>query len=379
VKIPAVALQNILSARGLDLATLAKRTGVPRSVLSRTLADDGDLDEEQIRAISEELAVPIQALFARDQLNLFPAVDFRSTNPGVGEFEKGTLQAINFVERLSSTISALDIDVELDESVEKFETTTFSQKEAIELAAKWRQNWGISDTEQLDWQNANKLYTSLRGFIEGLGVLVMHRQFKNREASGLYLHMDDGPHTIVINTTGSSKARKLFTLAHEFGHVLIRKEGASNPSILKNRIEKFCNRFAACLLAPQRVIKLALNRFGFTPAADDDFIRRFAAKLGISQEATYLRLVELKLLEAADYARWKAKFANSGFVPTGDLGGDGGGGGSADPLRDKQTQHGSALLGLLSRARRRGLLDEIDIFRLVGLKPKYQDQLFEAA
>jgi len=378
VKIPAVAFQNVLSARGLDVATLAKRTGVPRSVLNRTLEDKGDLDEDQIKSISDELAVPIQALFARQQLSLFPAVDFRSTNPGVGEFEKGTLQAINFVERLSSTIAALDMDVELDAGVEQFETTTYSQQEAVILAAKWRKKWGITDNEQLEWQNANKLYTSLRGFIEGLGVLVLHRQFKTREASGLYLHMDDGPHTIVINTTGSSKARKLFTLAHEFGHLLLRAEGASNPSVLKNRIEKFCNRFAACLLAPQRVIKLALERFGYTPRPDDSFIRLFAGKLGISQEATYLRLVELKFLEAADFAKWKSKFANNGFVPTGDLS-DGGGGGTADPLRDKQTQFGSTLLGLLAQARRSGKLDEIDIFRLCGLKPKYQDQLFEAA
>ena len=378
MKIPASALQNVLSARGLDVATLAKRTGVPPSAINRTLEDKGDLDEDQIRSISEELAVPVQALFARQQLSLFPAVDFRSTNPGVGEFEKGTLQAINFVERVSSTIRSLRIDAHLDASVEQVSTTTYSQQEAIKLAAKWRERWGISDDEQLEWQDANKLYTSLRGFIEGLGVLVLHRQFKTAEAAGLYLHLDDGPHTIVINTTGSSKARKVFTLAHEFGHLLLRAEGASNPSLLKNRIERFCNRFAACLLAPRRVIKLALDRFGYTPRADDDFIRLFAKKLGISQEATYLRLVETDYLDSSDYARWKAKFANTNFVPTGDTG-DGGGGGTANPIRDKQTQFGTTLLGLLGRARREGQLDEIDVFRLIGLKPKYQDQLFGAA
>ena len=342
------------------------------------LEDEGDLDEAQIKSISSELAVPIQALFARRQLNLFPAVDFRSATPGVGEFEKGTLQAINFVERLSNTITSLDLEVKLDSSVEEFRTTTYSQQEAVDLAKKWRKTWGISDKDQLDWQNANKVYTSLREFIEGLGVLVLHRQFKTREAAGLYLQVDDGPHTIVINTTGSSKARKLFTLAHEFGHLLLRAEGASNPSVLKNKVEKFCNRFAACLLAPKRLIKLAFDRFGYTPRADDTFIGLFAAKLGISQEATYLRMVELKYLTATDYAKWKAKFANNGFVPTGDLS-DGGGGGSSDVLRDKQTQYGSTLLNLLARARRTGQLDEIDIFRLCGLKPVYQNQLFEVA
>ena len=378
VQIPKAALNNVLRARGLDLATLAKRTGVPRSALTEAASTGGDLNEQQIKSIAEELAVPVQALFARRQLPLFPAVDFRSTNPGVGEFEKGTLQAINFVERLSSTISALGMDVGLDNSVVQVQPDVYSPNEAVKLAAEWREKWGITDNQQIEWQDANKLYASLRGFIEGLGILVLHRQFKTTEASGLYLHIDDGPHTIVINTTGSSKARKLFTLAHEFGHVLLRAEGASNPSVLRNRIEKFCNRFAACLLAPKGLIKKALHRFGYTAQPDDDFIRLFAKKLGISQEAVYLRLVETEYLKRDDYSKWKAKFGNTNFVPTGDTN-DGGGGGTANPLRDKQTQYGSTLLNLLGRARREGKLDEIDIYRLCGLKPRYQDQLFSVA
>ena len=66
----------------------------------------------------------------------------------------------------------------------------------------------------------------------------------------------------------------------------------------------------------------------------DDF-----SKLGISEEATYIRLVELEYLKESDYneQKWKSKFANSGYVPTADMS-DGGGAGTADPLRDKQTQ-----------------------------------------
>lgn len=378
MKIPAAALENVLSARGLDLATLASRAGVSLIALQRAAQSQGELDDDDVRAIADELAVPIHALFAREALPLFPAVDFRTAKPGVGEFEKGTLQAIGFVERLSSTFAELKLDVKLDPAVKQYQTSTFTQNEAVKLAAEWRDKWGVKDSEQLDWQDANKMYTSLRTFIESLGIIVMHRQFKTDEAAGIYIHIDDGPHTIVINTTGSGKARKLFTLAHEFGHVLLRAEGASNPSVLKNKIERFCNRFAACLLAPKRLIVKALARFGYTPIADDDWIRLFAKKLGLSQEATYLRMVETGYLSRESYVRWKSKFNNVNRVPSGDQG-DGVGGGTANPLRDKQTQYGAALLGLLRRARTTGQLDEIDIYRLCGLKPHYQDQLFGAA
>ena len=378
MKIPADALSNVLRARGLDLATLAARSGVSQSKLQQVVEDGGELDEEEITSVADELAVPTHALFAQRELPLFPSVDFRTVNPKIAEFGKGTLQAIGYVEKLSSTLTALDLDVGLDETVEQIRPEVYSDQEAIKLAAKWRARWGISDDEQLEWQDANKLYVSLRSFIESLGVLVMHRSFKTDEAAGLYVHIDDGPHTIVINTTNSSKARKLFTLAHEFGHVLLRKEGASNPSIIRNRVERFCNRFAACLLAPKRLIKAALARFHATPIPDDDFIRLFAKKLGISQEATYVRLVQTGFLSRHDYKAWKAKFGNRYLVPSGDQG-EKSTGGTPDPLRDKRTQYGTRLLGLLERARVTEQLDEIDIYRLSGLKPVYQDQLFGAA
>ena len=378
MKISAGALSNVLRARGLDLATLSSRSGVSVSKLEQAFEGGIDFSDDEISSIADELAVPLQALFTEKQLSLFPSVDFRTAAPRIGEFEKGTLQAINYVERLSGTLSALDLDVGLDGSVKQFATLRYTTEEAEALASTWRKRWGITDEQQLEWQDANKLYVSLRAFIESLGVLVLHRQFKNDEAAGFYVHIDDGPHTIVINTTNSSKARKLFTLAHEFGHLLLRKEGVSNPSILRNRIERFCNRFAACLLAPKRLVEAALHRFRYTPIPDDDFIRLFAKKLGVSQEATYVRLVQTGHLERADYKKWKAKFGNRNYVPSGDQG-EKSSGGTPDPLRDKRTQYGARLLGLLERARNLGQLDEIDIYRLSGLKPVYQDQLFGAA
>jgi hypothetical protein len=132
------------------------------------------------------------------------------------------------------------------------------------------------------------------------------------------------------------------------------------------------------LLAPKRLIDKAVSYLGYEPYADDDFIRIFSKKLGVSQEATFLRLVETGYLSRESYSKWKGKFGNTNFVPVGDVS-DGGGGGTANPLRDKRTQYGATLLGLLGRARREGKLDEIDIYRLCGLKPRYQNQLFEAA
>lgn len=375
MKLSKAALQSVINARGLSLTTLASRSGVSSSDLLRAIEIDGELDDNDIEAIAEQLAVPVEALFANEALPLFPAIDFRTANPHVSKFKKGTLDAIAFVERISGTLASLELGSSLHPSLVPI-STKYTDAEAIELASKWRTKWGVAIDEQLEFQDANKLYVSLRAFIESLGVLVLHRTFGTDEAAGIYAQVSGGPHTIVINTTGSSKARKLFTLAHEFCHLLLRAEGASNPSIVKNRVERFCNKFAAYLLAPDGLIQRALQLFRYTPSNDHDLIRRFAKRLGVSQEALIRRLVEMNYLTPADYTEWRSHF--NGVTPPGDAS-DGQSGGQSDPLQTKRTTYGSTLLSLLAEARERGLLDDLDIYRLCGLKRKYQDELFGAA
>lgn len=371
MKVPGASLANVLSARGFDIATASRRARISEATLQDAVRDRGELSDEEIARLADELAVPVHALFARHRLPLFPPVDFRRATPGVSELAKGTLKAISFVEKLSSTFAALDIDVDVAAEAHPVKVKR-TDEVAITLAKEWRKNWGLGTRDQLDFQDANKLYVSLREYVESLGVIVVHFSFLTDEAAGIYAKVADGPHAIVINTTRSSKARKCFTLAHEFCHFLLREEGVSNPSVLDNQTETFCNKFAAYLLAPDEVIREGLSRFGYRPSGDNDFIRLFAKKLGISQEALVRRLVEMQYLTKAQYGAWRAQF--NGLTPPGDLGE--GGGGQSDPLQVKRTKYGSLLLRHLAGARNRGDLDELDIYRLVGLKPKYQNELF---
>lgn len=374
MKLSTIALQNVISARGLPLATLATRAGVPPSALRRAVEVDGELDDDEVLAVAEQLAVPVETFFADQPPPLLKAIDFRTATPHIAKFKKGTLDAIAYVERISGALASLELGIELDSSLAPLKTE-YTDAEAIKLAEKWRKLWGFPLEEQLEAANANTVYVSLRGFVESLGVLVLHKSFGTAEAAGIYARVPDGPHTIVINTMGSSKARKLFTLAHEFCHVLLRAEGASNPSVLKNKVERFCNKFAAYLLAPDNLIRNAIARFRYPASAAPDNIRRFAKRLGISQEALVRRLVELGYLAQSDYTTWRSRF--NGLVPPGDVS-DGQSGGKTDPLQTKRTTYGTRLLLLLGQARRRGLLDDLDIYRLCGLKRKYQDELFGA-
>lgn len=373
------AFLDALKLRGLDLKRLSERAAVPLVKLEALAVGDDRLSDDEFTALHQALAIPPQALFASAKDELIPTVDFRSTTPRIADQGKGVMQSLAFVEKLSTTLASIDAIPLVDPEIAKASPTVLTKKEAFRLAKHWRSRWGLSVQQQAEWKDANKVYSSLRNFIEDLGVSVLHRSFGDAESSGLYVETNHGFHVIVINTTLSSKARKVFTLAHEFGHVLIGKEGVSNASVIKNNIERFCNWFAARLIAPKSLISYALERYQYTPDTSENFIRLFAEKLGISQEATFLRLVETGYLERADYRAWKRKFTTQFFIPTGDLGERSGGGGGGDPIKNKLTQFGHTLLRSLREAYERGDLDPIDIYRISGLKPKYQTSVFEAA
>lgn len=363
---------SILKNRKMNLADLAERSEIDQSLLQAAVEGNFGLSDAQVERIAEELAVPSIALFSQSELPLSNVPDFRRRNPTQSLLESSVIKAIGFVEKISLSLASLGVDLSSSDDLEKY-TGPINKKAAKKLAQEWRKRWGISDEQQLEWKSSSEVYSSLRGYIEGLGVFVLHYSFGTDVVAGLYAKVDGGPHTILINTTSSSKARKLFTLAHEFCHVLLRADGVSNPSVLKNKIEVFCNQFAAFLLAPDRLISKALARYRYPVSIDNDTIRLLARNLGISQQACVLRLVDTDRLEAVEYGRWMSRF--SGVIPDGDREDPGGGGGGGDPIKNKRTQYGHSFLSKLRFARNGGLLDPIEIYRLAGIKPKYQHEL----
>ncbi len=363
-------LQSVLDSRQMSLSSLSERSGLSQSEISAILHRDRAPDNDELLALAETLHVPPHALLAEipPQLSLVP--DFRKANPAPSLMPDGVIAAISYVERLSQSLVALDVDLSTDQRLNKY-TGDLTKQNAAKLAKKWRSEWGLAFSDQLEMRSAHKVYTHLRDFIEGLGVFVIHRRFDTDLYSGAYLKVGDGPPTILINTGGSSKARKLFTLAHEFCHVLLGETGVSNASVRKNRIETFCNQFAAYLLVPTIGLKQAIDRFRYTPKSNWNHIRLLAGNIGVSLQCIALRLVDIGVWSRSDYGAWMGQY--TGVTPKEDTEDPPGGpGGQDNSIQTKRTQYGSSLIRAVAAAKRNGLLDKFDVYRLIGLKPKYQ-------
>ncbi|EDQ05047.1 hypothetical protein OIHEL45_09908 [Sulfitobacter indolifex HEL-45] len=357
----------------MSLSSLSERSGLSKSEISAILNRDRAPDNDELLALAQTLHVPPHALFAEiaPQLSLVP--DFRKANPAPSLMPDGVIGAISYVERLSQSLVALDVDLSTNQRLTKY-TGDLTRKNAAKLAKEWRSEWGLEFSDQLEMKSAHKVYAHLRDFIEGLGVFVIHRRFDTDLYSGAYLKVGDGPHTILINTGGSSKARKLFTLAHEFCHVLLGKTGVSNASVLKNKIETFCNHFAAYLLVPTIGLKQTILKFRYTPKTNWNHIRLLAGNIGVSLQCIALRLVDIGVWSGSDYGAWMGQYA--GVTPKEDTEDPpGGSGGKDNSIQTKRTQYGMSLIRAVSTAKREGLLDKFDVYRLIGLKPKYQAEV----
>lgn len=146
--------------------------------------------------------------------------------------------------------------------------------------------------------SGRKGFNSWRQRIEDVGVLVFQAaRITSEEASGFALAYDVLP-TVVINRK-DAPVRRLFSLAHEFAHLALRKSGVSDLDIDAMRppkdslIEVFCNRVAAAALMPTQIFMAEPNitAHGTAMSWTDEEIVTLANRYNVSREAILRRLL----------------------------------------------------------------------------------------
>jgi len=111
---------------------------------------------------------------------------------------------------------------------------------------------------------------------------------------------------MVLNESDQNEVR-LFSLFHEFCHLLKRQDGICTVDIEKDKDnqpeEKYCDEFAAYLLMPEDLVKSSLH----TPLSNLKQIDALAKKFGVSKLVTLIRLKELNILNQPQYKKLKTE------------------------------------------------------------------------
>jgi Zn-dependent peptidase ImmA (M78 family) len=344
--------------------------GVSETALRETIAENPRPNQSIVSELSNQLSVPPFVFYMDRAPELGPGiVDFRQPHPAATPKLPATVQAIAMAERLQEVAADLQHEDSLPRNV------SIGELRSAEFAGKTRLELGISTDRQIGAKDAAAFYSICRAAVEQTGVFVMQDSFPSEDGSGFCL-AEGRARFIVVNTHRQNHGRRNFTLFHELGHALMGRSGVSDPFTTHNDIERSCNQFAARVLAPAALTRMAFERCGVSSRPTVDEIRNCARFLKISQQATVIRLEQLKLVGEGAHTRWLAAVRANGNP---DFEIKRGGGANVAQERVKLAQYGYTFGRVFGRAVKQSAILPLDLYRMSGLKPKYQRPYFDYA
>lgn len=314
-----------------------------------------------LRLMSARYRINFTSLLMPDPLPV-PSrpVDHRARH-GQRPLSIDTLIAIEEVEQALESFA--EIAAEAPRIVPKASIVQTSLEDDPEIvAARERKKFGIGIETQQSFRDMGQARRQWREQVENRGIFTYMIPMPTNELSGFSL-LRDGIAAICVNDREPTEGAKIFTLFHEYCHLLLRRTGISDQNNF-NKVERFCNRFAASFLVPKADLLLAVGTTIATPHEfSDRDVRRIASRFRVSNAAIALRLQETGLAPRGFYGR---RMAPWDVAP------------ESKPMRPDSTPSSVTLrikrIGKLHtrtviRAAARSVIDSFDASDLIGLKP----------
>lgn len=324
------------------------------------------LPKGKIVALANALAVPVQFLFYKN-LKIAPNLpDFRTpgNRPAVL-----TPAGLSRVEKARSILSYLEDDI-FDDDLDNDLVGSASISGGVDAAAKILKGY-YSPVKRGDGTiDPVATFRETRVAVERDGAIVICEKVNSDGFRGFCFSEKGHFPLILINTANQRPATKLFTLMHEIVHVLLGRTGVSDPNILENDIERFCNRVTAAVMMPQAEFVAHYNRVKKTSVrATTDAVAHY---FGVSKSAAALRITELGLSQDF-YGRWLAALPPR--IPQIEEEEEGeeskGGGGIGAQIG----RFGYLLPSVLGKAVKKHSISIFDAYRLTNLAPKTLTEL----
>jgi Zn-dependent peptidase ImmA (M78 family) len=166
---------------------------------------------------------------------------------------------------------------------------------------------GITVGEQAAWPGSEAAFRTWKTALEAKGLFIAELSFPFKEARAFSI-MDTCAPLVVLNNNDSHTG-KVFSLFHEYAHLLLGKSGIlDNTSDARltdegRQAERFCNAFAAEFLVPTDALANADIVAAHRPNASwtDDEISRLAERFHVSPHVVARRLLTVGRMSESAY------------------------------------------------------------------------------
>lgn len=320
--IPALVKPQLLvwarESAGLSRAQAAERTKFEIEKLEawESEADEAAPSIAQLRKLGDAYKRPIAVFFlAEPPWGFAPQREFRRL-AGVppGKESPDLLLALRWA--VFRREAALELHQLQNEAPHRLRAALHPSMDAEEAGRHIRELLGVTWRAQTEWASAYEALNAWRSAMEEKGVLVF-------QASGVELEemrgicIPDQPLPVILLNSKDAPHGRIFSLLHEFAHVLLhvgghrtsRMVGARSPE--EQPLEIAANAFAAAALLPEHSFLEVAGRYPAAAEGDDDALRRLAQKVKVSPEVILRRLDTLHRVPQGTYRRkrnaWGAK------------------------------------------------------------------------
>ena len=283
---------------GLSIEAAAKKVGVkPDKVVAWERGDERP-SIPQLRKMADAYKRPLAAFYLPTPP---PPIerprDFRRT-PGEGLGEDSPALLLEMRRAGYRREVAVELLDELDEEIPALTLTADQSDDPEELGARIRGLLGIDYERQMAWRSDLEAFRSWRTALEDRGVLVfLARGVQPAEMDGFSI--SHWPLPVVVINDKNHERRRIFTMLHEFAHLLLREGGICDldedprhPPATRS-VEVFCNRVAGAALVPMDCLldeEIVRSNRDWSAFRDDEIIS-LARRYKASREAVLRRLL----------------------------------------------------------------------------------------
>ncbi len=249
-----------IETSGWNVKELAGKLKTSEEVIESWLLGSKKPTLRQLEVLAKVVKRPLAAFFLPEPPKEKPLPkDYRMLPGKKGVFHKKTILAIRTARRLQKIAKDLLDNLRIT-AKPSIEHVTLEDDPGI-IASKYRSLFGIKEETYKKWKDAYEMFNFIRKSIEKLNIFIFQISMPIEDARGFSLS-DDEPFIIVVNSKEKIEAR-IFTLLHEFAHLLLKEAAIDMPEASlklskefeENKIEKWCNEFASEFLLPSSLVK----------------------------------------------------------------------------------------------------------------------------
>lgn len=232
----------------------------------------------------------------------------------------------------------------------------------VKIAKRERERLRVVTSEQRVWSGDREAFLRWRELVETQGVFTYQMKFGADETRGLSLWNESEIPIIVIDSSESAYQARIFTLWHEYAHIILRMGGISNQN-RKNNIERFCNAFAAHFLMPMDIFIVEARAIAPKRGDWKDWhVARLSNLFKVSKSAVAIHLEEANMVPSGFYAQMKALWASRNQSASG---------GRAEHYEKIANRLGGKHILTVLSAYKEGVLNRLDAKEYLGVRPKF--------